>query len=568
MKNENKFFELTGKRLVDPPVMEVTSPQLDYYIDTLRDAIEKRKIKYQGLLEKAVREYPRVDVLRSCQMTFYEHLQMHDHWDRATTITERDMPGYLFARFSRIRHTYLALKNYAKAKEMLGNFDFHTFFGFDDVEIREDHVRAWAGSVIEVALALDDRPAAKKAMELFVYSGQSKHLIEHMANQFVMHGFERMKRRMEKSDALPLVEHNAEPVLLPEWQGMHVQLPELRSFLFIEEPSPAQIDAVLHFAPDMFLAASIAILKEATADDQFIETPERPNDEAWPCFGHLLGLAVHYQVHMELLPYVLDFMRCDDDTLTNYFGETGSPYAWFILTCLRNEQGQKQITDYLLLPGVEGSSKVNIIETFEDIAECELSYYKPIVSSILGKVFVKALDENQPDFLDAMLLTFCTGAAMKLKIAELLPHIETLNQRNLLDEHIHGDIIEIRNSFEENIEQFHIQITDIHAFFAGPKFAVSTDLPTDEAFVKRLQPNDEIEELITIQNLKFLSQVLTRRSEPDENRHVGFTSRVRQYDEDDTFVPRPRAFLQVAQPANAPCACGSGKKYKRCCGAK
>ena len=63
---------------------------------------------------------------------------------------------------------------------------------------------------------------------------------------------------------------------------------------------------------------------------------------------------------------------------------------------------------------------------------------------------------------------------------------------------------------------------------------------------------------------KILRELEEQTDIPGVIRRVGESPE--QYPKFDEPLPRPNLILVGATPRNAPCSCGSGRKYKNCCG--
>jgi SEC-C motif len=242
----------------------------------------------------------------------------------------------------------------------------------------------------------------------------------------------------------------------------------------------------------------------------------------------------------EALPLSLEYLRLRFSDIELYCGDFfEEDIFWFFSQAVKEDSDE--IKSYLLEYGLDGYSKARLVCLLSDIA-LQDDVFKPKFVEMCAEVLQSCLAQpNQLELIDSSFISSVCIALCSLRAIDKWHLIVGVDKHEWLDHDIAGDLSKLSKKIQSAAAKSNIKHipTDIFDFFR-PK--VIKD-PSAE-FISNLRITDAA--LKSAADLSLLKQMLDSR----------FQSKTLINKLADT----------VLTSRNALCACGSGKKYKRCCG--
>jgi len=301
--------------------------------------------------------------------------------------------------------------------------------------------------------------------------------------------------------------------------------------------------------PDAILDPILALPRESLRTD--LETLVRllidtdiesleETEEQWFPFHALMLLA---ELRMEeSLPLILEVLRMADDDLYYWFGDLSLEEFWaIVLWC-----GQHQISalvEFIKDAGVPNNFMRSLaVETLGQLV-FHFPERRAEILKTLGDLLAYFNQLETFDETDLNPATEVTNTLADLEVREYLPAIQELYEKDRVDEFVRGD-------WEMYLEEF----GDIY----------NSKRPLWTRYREWLNTRGKYWLEMEAENERYALEAEKRRLEKvekDENRRL----------KED----KQKALLQMHQLVgggpkigrNDPCPCGSGKKYKKCCGA-
>ena len=245
-------------------------------------------------------------------------------------------------------------------------------------------------------------------------------------------------------------------------------------------------------------------------------------NQDWSVFTHSFPLHASFLL-MELkatesLTNILDFIQYDEDFMELYLGDFITEDFWQCIYILGKDT-PTVLKDFLLKPGIYSFSKAAVSQ-----ALIQISILEPQRSQEIEKLFEEVLlffinCENR-DLIDPTFLALMVGDVTDAQFKNLFHHIKKLYELKYIDQSIQGNF--------EHFEKFFN-----HKSEAGSSY-----------------------KLQTLAEIYYFAD-FCEEEEPERDFFTSFENE-----------------LQISQTAvqsqkvnrNDPCPCGSGQKYKKCCG--
>jgi hypothetical protein len=524
-----KFEELTGCRLVhfDDESDEQSYGQEIVFDNTLIDLQEQMQLAVHELdkskmdwIEQVVAEYPTVEQFRFHQMLYYQGLEMYDQWERSIQATLRDMPEYVFGKINYANYLFGIKEDALAAKAVLADFDIVAFCGQNGT-IRADIFVAWGLLSIRAALELDDRTTAKYILRLLLLSGQPTQIIEVALTDLASFQWANMSQQLlPNEEDYPMVEHRAEPRFITKTPTSIARCTNgaLRDLVRLPRPTPANLEALLYLGPDRFKAEAIGIFGEVVrgellpllGETETIVTGNRGQIH----LEHLLGLALYYQVHLDILPYFLDFLLLGPEVVISHTSSKNETEYAFYFACLRTLEGRSAIQEFLLLEAVGHEAKMEVVYTLHQIALNNQGELRQVVLDLAEQVFQKALQEAHPDFVDVEVLGELCSMVSRLGAEQYIPTIQAIEDRGWLYPAIDGDAKHLIARIESMIPDttFVPRVNDVFDYFNPQKDPIADKLQPD---LEQMFPNDPLEQMIFEFQIKKFRDAEWKRDNPD-----------------------------------------------------
>ena len=245
-------------------------------------------------------------------------------------------------------------------------------------------------------------------------------------------------------------------------------------------------------------------------------------NKEWSVYTHSFPLHALFLL-MELkatesLTTVLEFLQYEDAFLELYIGDFLTEELWQCLYIL-GENKVPVLNEFILRPGIHSYTKGAVSKALSQIATLDSSRKKEITSVYeqLLHFFINAKDED--NVIDPTFLGIMIGDIADAKMSSLFPYVEKLYDLDYIDYSFEGDY----DNFLDNFSQTSLMLNN--------------------------------EPIMTLAEIYSTAQYC-EESEPINKKKI----LKKEYKTTQTPIST------VKTNRNDPCPCGSGKKFKKCCG--
>jgi hypothetical protein len=486
----------------------------------IRDKIENKKDKkIIGELINLIDEYPEVPMLKNYLATAYTLRKMDKESKEIVLQTVVEHPDYLFGKLA-LANLYIDEKNYSKVPDILGN-------EMDIIKLYPDRKTFHASEVInfyKVAVryfaAVKDLENARDRLNILTELAPED-LATQQAFQFVLPlTMEEMMKsnliRKERKELLPkskkveITDFNEPPVFNhPEIEWLYVN--------DIKIPHQ-KLREILSLPRETLISDLEKVLLDAELRYAYL-SESKEETHSWFAL-HAIFLLKELKA-VESLPKVLAFLENDEEFLEIWLRDHLTSTVWQAIYELAISQIQL-LADFLKIPSVYTFSKCAISE-----ALCQIVLHQPEkkkeVEAVYADVFnFYANDDLDKNFVDYEFLGLAIGDCIDCGLKNLLPLISILHEKDLVDTSING-------SFE-----------DVEEYFRNP------------------HKHNTKHKVLDI--FRLYNEVLTTWAGYKEDKNT-----IKQLPRRDMQPPLQQAVSNKVG-RNDPCPCGSGLKYKKCCG--
>lgn len=243
------------------------------------------------------------------------------------------------------------------------------------------------------------------------------------------------------------------------------------------------------------------------------------------CFAfHSICLLNHLKSESSLKT-ILDFIEINDKDIDFWFGDHITESFWEIIFNLG--QNQLPVLESFLYKDIDIYSK-NIVSK----AISQMVLYQKCDADLAKKIYHKLLtkfNNTNPDELDPTYVAMICSDVVECGFSDLEPIIKELFDKDIPELQYSGNFEQLLRFKNKNINEFRLDIgfTNIFNFY--------TDVITTWFGYRSDEENKEIEE-------KMFNSLLSKLN------------------------PKLPTIKESKIGRNDPCSCGSGKKYKKCCG--
>ncbi|WP_262249074.1 SEC-C metal-binding domain-containing protein [Parapedobacter soli] len=325
---------------------------------------------------------------------------------------------------------------------------------------------------------------------------------------------DRWQRQKEKAIAVEIVNWPSDPPLASPPVFQHPEIDDL--YRYGMDFPPEKLDALLRLPRETLIVDLLAVLRDGV--DRYYTFADNGWDDTTCHFPvHALWLLSELKAE-EALDRVLAFFEYDDEFLDFWFGDAITSTVWQSFFAL----GQKQpevLGSFLRREGISANAKCAVSEALAQIG-LHFPKRREEIIGIYQQVLTSFRDAQPLDNLvDTQAITYLVGDAVDAGFAELLPIIEDLHKLEYVDEQMNGTFQDLARYMER--------------YAADPR--------------KR--------------GVESMADHYAGWTEETDTNAGDFA-----YPATDRYQsPQPVVSQKVGR--NDPCPCGSGKKYKKCCGA-
>lgn len=468
-------------------------------------------------LEKLSKENPNLPQLKNYITVAYNRLGNYTKSMEINDQLLREFPDYLHARLNAANH-YIHTGEPDKALDFLGeNLDLKESFP-DRNEFHFSEVQAFYFTTVIYAIAKKDLSLAENRLVFYKAIDEENPRIEELEDRVGdLRCYLRFEEGNEFEDDFSGLIENSPPVTdrvnPPIFH--HPEIHQLYQLGF-KNAMPV-LDVILALPRATVIQDLELVLQDGIGRYPYF------TDKQWSVFTHSFPLHALFLL-MELkatesVTSVLDFLQYEEEFQELYIGDFLTEEIWQCVYILGKEK-PILLKEFLLKPGVYGFAKSAVSQSLIQISilephrskEIEQLYEQLLVFFINAKVEDNVID---PTFLGLMI-----GDIADAQFSTLFPLVEKLYDLDYIDKSLEGDFENfIKNHNEYIMRGSNYKLQTLSEIYSAPDFCEESE------------PKKEFRQTVI---------------------------------NESKVIQMPISTVKVNR--NDPCPCGSGKKYKKCCG--
>jgi hypothetical protein len=497
--------------------------ELNNQFDSLfRECNDKNNFKIIDKLKVLINKFPKSPILKNYLCKAYI---THKMTDEAVNINEKiliEHPNYLFGKINKAND--LIYKGEAeKVPSVLGELlDLKALYP-DRELFHKSEVLNYLYVVARYFLAIGDSELADNRVEIIKKIDPKCPFIQEVENEKQFYKAQTLnKNKSEQAKAAARSQSKKQPITMPKLTNT-----ELKILYEYEEDIPAEeIQKILALPRESLINDLENILKDAKDRYQYYYDQEL--EVAETCFPtHAIFLLTELKSYKSL-PKIISFLE-NEDVFLDFWLKT---HLIFSLSRIFLGLGINQydlMKNVLLNPNSNLSVNLAVYRGLCKIALHNLDQKAVVVATLKEVITIFSQTKDKNNLVIAPQLTFLVNEIIQANLYELLPEIELLFKKNLINEKIFKNVEQIKIALASSIPDSSADFTTIYEFY--------------EACMDSYADDDDLEELYPGE----FDELLQRNDE-----HL---------DDDNTIVNNKPNLGR-----NDPCYCGSGKKFKKCHG--
>lgn len=488
-------------------------------------------------LEKLIKHHPELPVLLNYLVTYYYASGDLGRAEQVNNELCEKFPDYLFGVVNKARF-FIVMDKEDEAYDLLGGGNLNLSELYPERKVFHiSEFKAYSSTAVMYLAATGQLAEARDYIRRVAEKHAEEKFIDSL-NEIVI---EIILKKGREKDGMFFQEDGAEERLDPTVdQEEGDLLPKDKSFSYLYDSDLWEVDLET-------LAADITSRKEDLINECHYVLQRAPHILEWayqedystPAVLHA-ALILGYLDPKQGFEEFLLLLRQPADLSEIFFNEWSMDvlerYFFF-----PTDEFLSLVKDFIAEPLGPVYAKNGLIELLRFSVINDKSYLPKITHLIEELMLLFREERDNEALMDAGILGFMVGTAIDIKAVELLPLIEQLYDEELISEEVEGDFEDVKkNMFKE-----------------------------DDARYRKMYDN-------VIEHFKALKNYLVRNGGMSENSFDddGFDNSIENnghYDSDKILkssVEEATTISFAGTPLNAPCPCGSGKKYKRCHGKK
>ena len=483
-------------------------------------------------LKNLIKRYPHIPHFKNFLTAVYDSKGDKIRAYECNKLIQREHPDYLFGRIN-LAAQYFEQEEYDKIPEVLGELmEIHALYP-DRKVFHVSEVLAFNKLAIAYFCAIGNLEAAENRFEIMekidadhpdTYKALNYLLPERLkANTERMAEEEETKRTVKtrtydksiQTDKEPEFNHSEIRQLYEN--GMRIDHVAIKEILDL--PRTSLIDDLETILEDV--VRRYEYFKDKVDEDGW-------GEEEQTFLIHALFLLTELNA-TESLDKILQLLRQDEILLKFWFGDFLYEEVWRTIYQLGNNQLEKY-KQFVLEPNIYSGARYEVCNAVVQIAYHEPERKPEVVEWIKDVLTYLLNNKNNENLIDSDFIAFVICDITHLKSKELLPLVKAFFDNKLVSIGICGDYKHVENDtlnrqekdyYQQNLYNIYERYTHILTTWGGYR-------------------EEEVEQIDNGMN-----------------------------DYDITGFQQEKSFLpEVKIGRNNPCPCGSGKKYKKCCGSK
>ncbi len=548
-------------KVTDEPIYNVpTSAECNTVIEKCHGLIRDKSLYAEVTIKRAIRKYPDHPEFRNYLAS---HYFIKGRTKKARLVNDElasKFPDYLFAKTLKAEILLSEEKgDLDRVAELLGGEEFSLNKLYPDKHLfHVSEVLTYYGLVIRYYLKKDNIDKAKSFLRLFLEEpviGEENERVREFGQLILINIAEKNIEIGQEGKGLfpsvrsfPTVEYeqtDVPPVLNHE---------ELRVF-YHNEIGRLEEDTLLKLAAlprESLTQDLISILEDSIKRFDYFCSNEEIDFEETVFPFHALNFISILEIK-EAIPVILDFLRQGDDFwdfwLVEQFLDLG--VIWFY-PIFKDEL--KLLSDFIREPNLSFWVRFSVIDTVAQVALYNENRKEEVIEWILNEIAFFRGKTGDLTIFSPIVMSGLIKGLLTLRVKEQLPLIEDIYEDKIVDIEYLGDFKYIKQDIVCPLDPWDILPMPLNILEAYSYEYEDRRLPSN---LPAMGSSGFREDLVE-QFLLELSLDLIRSS---------FSPNDDEEEEEDIYFEPPETIKRTTPKVgrNAPCPCGSGKKYKKCC---
>lgn len=503
------------------------TPEIKKLIEDLYYDVQDKKKGIVNKLLKTIKKYPQVPQFKNYLTVAYNLSGNSKKAYKCNNWILKEHPDYFFGRVN-LAAQYFEQKEYDRIPDVMGDLMEIQALYPDRKVFHVSEVMAFNKLAVAYFSATGNLEAAENRLKIMEEIDE-EHPDTYWALKYLMP--ERIKANIKRDEEEEKIrrtvktrayDKSVQTTEMPEfnhpeiWQlyknSMRIDHNVIKEILCL--PRPTLINDLETIFEDV--VRRYEYFKNKVEEDEWVE-----EEQSFPI--HALFLLTELNA-TESLDKVLQLLRQDEDILRFWLGDYLTEEIWRTIYQLGNNE-LKKLKEFVLEPNIYYCARYEVCAAIVQIAFHEPER-KPEVVRWINDVLEFLLNNREDDdLIDSDFISFVVCDIIELKAKELLPLVKTFFDNKLVSTGICGDFQYVENStiaspekdyYKRNLYNIYDRYTHILTTWAGYKEEEQFDYI------------DDCDSPVFLQEASISSEPKTGR--------------------------------------NNPCPCGSGKKYKKCCG--
>jgi SEC-C motif/Protein of unknown function (DUF1186) len=543
----NTLYDLYGFKATDEPTVENT-PEASLLVERFTEELDRSRFSkdFEPSLLQAIADYPQLPEFRNYYIVYLGANGRIEEATKASHDLIRDFPDYLFARTG-LAQLLIQTNKTTEAEALLGwPRTIETLTGKLDV-YHESELHAYYSAATAVALALEDIDAAGEHLPVLILTRP-----HHITTLQLAHKYALLQKRLgdeyEAHDEEYEREVESFPTKVYETADEPPSLHHAELSIFyttaIDAIETETMTAIAGLPRETLRTDLEAILIDSIRrQDYFLTADLDKNEYDAPLHAFYWLGTLEME---ESLPIVLDWLRQGDDFLDFWSFDLLIDLLFDSFYQIAKNKLPDLLT-YVKEPNQSSIARILVATVAAKVALEEegrrteaVNWFREVIRYLVANIEDDSLIDT--DFVESLVFSITDFQG-----TELWPEIEALYTHHLIPLFEFGNLSQIKKNL----------FTPAHQSDTIGNYALS--LLKSYGKENARMTNERMRNL-DIDNIKP-----DKSSIIHQYRHVlhnHFNNRITPVKP----APKPMA-PQYKAPQNAPCPCGSGKKFKRCHGA-
>lgn len=517
----NEQFIVNGYHITTDPTFQDQkfgiSPKLRRQMESLFYEINDNKNKrIIEELTQLIIENPTVPILKNYLSVAYNARGNYQKALEANNWLATEHPDYLFARLNQA-HACINDHQYEKVPEILGEaLEIKQLYPERDI-FHLVEITSFYKLTVRYFVAIENYELAENRLELMKDIAPKHHDTEEAERYLFAFRLKNSAKRWEEENKQRITPHNSKsaPSIVKENTPLFNH-PEIKNLYQYGLRIPHQLLRDILALPRKTVVEDLErILTDAIDRYEYFSNKEY-HEEKQSFVIHALFLLNELKSE-ESLPKILSFLEYQHDVVHFWIGLHQTETLWQCLYGLGAENCSL-LKQFLMKPGIDTYCK-----TPGSQALCQIALHQPQkrneIAAIYQEIFTLFLETSADgNLLDTDFLGFAIGNTIYCGFQELLPIIKKLYDKGYVSTSINGNYASVVKDFTKPPRPYH-QRKILNIFNLYDKLISSWFGYNEEKEINYSQPSI-----------------------------------------------KPQQGISVKINRNDLCPCGSGKKYKKCCG--